>query len=187
MRILFSTLLVAGVLLPSAAAARCPRPALEEGRATLRSMRPELQAGAAAQVLARACTWPAGVQQSLQVLPTTPADKLNTIDRQMAASAPDVWAAACPGGLDTVANAVTLGPTQGHALVHEACAVEELGVGTRDEYAGARGSMLLPVIVAWTLHQEGHNPDLVRDYARALAGLSVSPPPPPPAEEPAQP
>lgn len=182
MHSLFPLIVTGGLALSSAAFARCPRPALEEGWQTIRSMRPELQPGAAAQVLARACTWPAGVQSAIQGLSTTPADKLNAVDRQMAATAPDLWTAACPGGLDTVANAVTLGPVAGHSLVHEACAVEALGVATRDEYAMAHGSMLLPVVVAWTLHSEGHNPDLVRDYARAIAGLSVTPLPPPPAE-----
>lgn len=166
-------LLLTLAALPSVAAARCNPDALAQGAQSLKGASPGSQAGLAAQTLARACTLPAPVQQSLMELPTAPADKLPAMDRRTVTGAQDLWAQACPGGLAALSGALSKPRPDGHAQIYAECAMDRFGVATADEFKGAPGSLALPVLVAWQLSVESHNPVVVRDLSRALAGLPV--------------
>ncbi len=167
--------LIALGLMPSLAHARCSADALAQGAQSLKSASPASQPGLAAQTLARACTFPAPVQQSLMELPTAPAEKLPAIDRRTVAGAQELWGQACPGGLSALSEALSKPAPDGHAMIYASCGLDRFGVSSADEFKGATGSLALPVLVAWQLSVESHNPVVVRDLSRALAGLPVVP------------
>ena len=159
------------LLLPSLAHARCAADALAQGAQSLKSAAPSATTALAAQTLSRACTFPAPVQQTLLELPTAPQDKLAAMDRRTVTGAQELWSQACPGGLSALSTALSKPGPDGRGELYAACALDRFGVASPDEFKAATGSLTLPVLVAWQLSVENHNPVVVRDLSRALAGI----------------
>lgn len=168
-RLLFPLLF--GLGLSPAALAKCDPDALAEGARSLAQAAPTSRAGLAALSLARACTFPAPLQQSLQEVNATPRDRIAALDRRTVAAVQDLWAGACPGGLAVLSSALTKPPAEGHALVFQGCAADRLGFASAEEFGAATGSLALPILVGWQLAVENINPAHSRDLVRALAGV----------------
>ena len=155
------------------APARCDAGARATGARSLRGVSAALQPALAAQVLTRACTFAAPLQQALQDLTVAPKDQIPAIDRRTVSAAQAAWNAACPGGLEILSKGLALPVAQGHDEVFSGCAADRLGFATPAEFGSATGSLALPILVAYGLAEENINPVVVHDLAAALAGVPL--------------
>ena len=122
----------------------------------------------AAMGLTEACTLPAPVIQGLNGVANGFPDSAALVDMRVAADAPELWLAACPGGPRTLAEAMRLAGPDARRKVHQECKLDRYGWGP-DSFAKANGPLVLTVILAHELRDaSAFSRDLTLN---ALAGL----------------
>lgn len=122
----------------------------------------------AAQGLVEACDLPAPVSAGLTAIAQGMPGMTAMVDARVAADAPELFAAACPGGPGALAESMRLAGPDGRRSLYAACALDRHGWGA-DGFAKANGPVVLPIVLAHLLADE---PPFHRDLAiTALAGL----------------
>lgn len=122
----------------------------------------------AAQGLVEACDLPAPVAEGLTGIARGMPGMGAMLDAKVAADAPDLWSAACPGGPGALADSMRAGGPDGRRALYAACALDRHGWGA-DAFAKASGPVVLPIVLAHLMADEA---PFHRDLAiTALAGL----------------
>ncbi len=122
----------------------------------------------AAQGLVESCTFPPPVAEALQAVAQVPPDMVRLVDVRVAADAPELWSAACPGGPGALATTMQAAPADGRRHLFEACALDRHG-WSADRFARGNGPVVLPIVLAELM--KGHSVLDRTVVLDALAGL----------------
>lgn len=128
----------------------------------------EMRQPLAAQGLVEACEFPEPVEQALQGVANGMPGTVEMFDRKVAVDAPELWAAACPGGPAALAEAMSMPSTQARRKLHETCQLQRYGWDS-STFASAGGPMVLPIVLSHAMEGEQGFPRTV--VLDALAGL----------------
>jgi hypothetical protein len=131
----------------------CDDAQLSEVTRALGSVSAEFRVQLASQGLAEACTLPDPIERGLTGIPAAPPTLLPMLDLQVAAEAPEVWKAACPGGPEVLADAATKSDGDARERIWSACDLAAKG-WPKDKYLSASGARALPVMLEHLLADE---------------------------------
>lgn len=121
-----------------------------------------------AQGLAEQCELPPPVREGLLGVAQGMPGMTRMVDLRVASEAPELWAAACPGGPAALASSMQLRDADARRALHTDCALGRHG-WSADGFARARGPVVLPIVLAELLKSESAmNRSLLLD---ALAGF----------------
>lgn len=107
----------------------------------------------AAQGLAEMCELPEPVEAALGQVAFGVSGAERMADMKVAADAPELWAAACPGGPAALASSMQLADRDARISLHKACELERYG-WSESAFAGGRGAVVLPIVLAHLLAGE---------------------------------
>ncbi len=107
----------------------------------------------ASQGLAEACTLPEPIEKGLTGIPAAPPSMLPLLDLQVAAEAPEVWKAACPGGPEVLADVATKVDREARQRIWSGCELEKKG-WSEAKFTSATGARALPVMLEHLLADE---------------------------------
>jgi hypothetical protein len=156
------------------AAQACQGEALIAARdAIASSPTPELQRTALARALVQACTFKPRIADMLGALPGASAADVKRYDLKAAEDALDSWAAACPGGAETLAKAKAQSGAARQRVLWNECRVERFRIGSEGDWLGADAAVYLAVLVGKHFEEQRVHESVGAPILRVLAGVGV--------------
>jgi len=132
------------VLSAAFAGTRCDADALQEGVEALRVIDEQHASELATAVLSEGCKLPGPLGEALEAVPQVSPDHRALFDAKMVAEAPELWVAACAGGVPVVVQTSQVAPIDKRRLLWAGCELIGLGAFTEAEWTAAPGLLYAP-------------------------------------------